>query len=196
MRSSSSGGSMSNVKILYKKSWIKNDFLKNFVNGESIAIIAITKHKQGDRYAFQWKCLSLIFLYLSVNEAAGIHELAIDPLRQALNLGGIFYFAWVIPGAILVSIFVLAYLKFLMSLPAKTRNLFIVAGVIYVGGALGIELVGGAYAYAQGITDLAYSIIVTIEEALEMIGILVFIYALLDYIETYIKSLLIQMDRK
>ena len=161
-----------------------------------LAIIAIIKHKQGDRYAFQWKCLSLIFLYLSVDEAASIHELAIDPLRQALNLGGIFYFAWVIPGAILVGIFVLAYLKFLMSLPAKTRNLFIIAGLTFVGGALGIELVGGAYADAYEQTKLAYSIITTIEEGLEMLGILVFIYALLDYIETFIKSVLIQMDKR
>ena len=161
-----------------------------------IAVIAIMKHKQGDRSAFQWKCLSLIFLYLSVDEAASLHELANAPLKQALNFGGIFYFAWVIPGAILVGIFVIAYFKFLLSLPTKTRNLFIVAGVIYVGGALGIELVGGAYAYENDMKNLAYSIITTIEEGLEMLGILVFIYALLDYIETYIKSLLIQINKR
>ena len=160
-----------------------------------IAVIAIMKHKQGDHYAFQWKCLSLIFLYLSVDEAASLHELANAPLKQSLNFGGIFHFAWVVPGAILVSIFVIAYFKFWLSLPTKTRNLFIVAGVLYVSGALGIEFIGGAYAEVHGLTNLTYSFITTIEEGLEMLGTLVFIYALLDYIETFVKSVLIHINK-
>lgn len=106
--------------------------------GLIIAVIAGVKHKQRDRFAFHWKCLSLIFLYLSIDEAASLHELSVFTLRQLLGAGGFLYFTWVIPGAIFVIIFVLAYLKFLLSLPTKTRNLFVTAGTIFVGGAIGV----------------------------------------------------------
>ena len=58
----------------------------------------------------------------------------------------------------------------------------------YVGGALGMELIKGRHSYLYGQKNLAYGVITTIEESLEMLGIVVFIYALLDYIKTYISE--------
>ncbi len=101
-----------------------------------LALIAAVKRMAGARYLWHWRILSLIFLYLSVDEAACIHEQA-NKLGPALHASGPFHYVWVIPAAILVSIFVLAYLKFLAHLPLKERWLFVIAGAIYVGGALG-----------------------------------------------------------
>jgi hypothetical protein len=81
-----------------------------------------------------------------------------------------------------VAIFVLGYYRFLMLLPRRTRSLFIAAGTIFVGGALGVEAVSGMQASLHGQQNLTYHAIITAEELFEMAGIVVFVYALLDYI--------------
>jgi hypothetical protein len=124
-----------------------------------------------------------IFVH-GVDEAWSIHERLITPVRGLLGDGplGILYFAWVIPGIAVVFVLTLSFLGFLLRLPAKTRFSFLVAATLFIGGALGIELVGGRYAELHGVENLTYSMIATVEESLEMAGVIVFIYALLKYI--------------
>lgn len=153
-----------------------------------IALIAAKQRNQGDRFTRHWQILSFVFLFLSVDELASIHELSVNPLRNALHTGGMLYFAWVIPYSLLLLIFGLNYLKFIAHLPAKTRWLFVLAGGIYVGGALGMELIGGAYASAFDQHNLGFQLLSTIEEVFEMVGVIVFIYALLDYLRSYVQD--------
>ena len=106
-----------------------------------LAIIAFAKKKEDAPYRLHWKALAVIFLFLSLDEASQLHEKMHLPLlyvwsRLIANIWVIFY-------AVFVVIFVLAYLRFLADLPRKTRNLFLVAGAIFVGGALGMELISG-----------------------------------------------------
>jgi hypothetical protein len=67
-------------------------------------------------------------------------------------------------------------------LPARTRRLFLAAGAIFVAGAIGVEAVSGMQASLHGEQNLTYHLVITVEELLEMTGIVIFIYALLDYI--------------
>jgi hypothetical protein len=155
-----------------------------------LGIIASAKKKQGDRYFAHWKALGFIFVFFSLDEILSLHEiLIINDLRKALDLGGIFYFIWVIPGAIFVVVTGLAYLKFLLHLPRKTRDFFLLAGSIYVGGALGMEMVCGYYADGVGQRNLIYGLMASVEEILEMVGVIVFIYALLSYIGSYLEDI-------
>lgn len=158
-----------------------------------LAAIAYSKKIAGDSYRRYWQVLSIIFLYLSLDEIMSLHEKAIEPVRSALNTSGIFYYAWVIPGAILTFICLLGFSRFLVHLPAKIGRLFLIAGSIFVGGALGVELIGGYYADFYNEQSMVYAIIVTIEESLEMLGIVVFVYALLSYINTYMEGLSLQL---
>jgi alkylhydroperoxidase/carboxymuconolactone decarboxylase family protein YurZ len=145
-----------------------------------LATIAWVKKIDSARYAAHWKALSFIFLYLSIDEMLSLHERIMEPLRRA-GFSGFLYHAWVVPGAVLLLIFVLAFLKFLFHLPAKTRHWFIVSGAIYVSGALGVELFGGNYADLHGQENMMYAVLVTIEEFMEMLGIIVFIHTLMSY---------------
>ena len=163
-----------------------------------IAIIAFAKKKEDAPYRLHWKALSIIFLFLSLDEAASLHEMTTKPLRSALNASGFLLYTWVILGAVFVLIFVLAYLRFLADLPRKTRNLFLVAGAIFVGGALGMEMIGGYHrslyigqrVLLSRICNfiLNYHMISVVEELLEMLGIVVFIYALMSYISLHVKN--------
>ncbi|MBE9015932.1 hypothetical protein IQ272_07260 [Chroococcidiopsidales cyanobacterium LEGE 13417] len=147
-----------------------------------LAIISYIKRAE-DTFYTGWKFLSGLFLFLALDEFCSIHETFIIPLRKAFNTSGFLHFAWVIPATILLIIFLLSFLKFIKALPQKTRTLFILAGATYVSGALGMELVSGYYASIHGEETVAYSILTVVEELLEMLGIVVFISALLSYIK-------------
>lgn len=161
-----------------------------------LAGIAYTKKMVGDRHVRYWGALSIIFLFLSLDEAISIHERTASSIRSALNTSGFLYLAWVIPAAIFVLIVFLVFLRFLAALPAKTRRLFLVAGAIYVGGAIGMELLNAPYweFYGSEPQDMAYVTIATIEEFLEMLGIVVFIYALLSYISMHMKGVSLRVN--
>lgn len=59
------------------------------------------------------------------------------------------------------------------------------AAAIYLGGAIGFELVGGQHVELHGEENLTYSVITTIEESLEISGLIFFIWALLKYCEEH-----------
>ncbi len=153
-----------------------------------LAGIGLYKMRASDRYASHWLGLAIIFLYLSVDEAASIHEKTGGPLKAMFNLDGYLSFAWVIPYGTLVVIIGLAYLRFLASLPRGTRYQFILAGTLYIGGGLGVETVGANEYSLNGRNTMMYWNLYTLEESLEMFGIVVFIYSLLSYMSLSIKE--------
>ncbi len=126
-----------------------------------------------------WKGLAVIFFVLSIDETASLHETVNSTLRERFDLGGILYFAWVIPGVVAVALVGLAYLGFVWRLPLQVRWKVVVAGATYLSGVVGMELVGGAWADSRGKENLGYGLITTTEELLEMLGLSLFIYALL-----------------
>jgi hypothetical protein len=152
-------------------------------------IIARDRHHQSDRDAKRWLWLSWIFVYLAIDEAASIHELLIAPMQHLLQIrqGGFLYFAWVVPMGILLLGFVAIYWNFVLRLPRKTRRLFVAAGCIYVGGALGMEMVGGQLLAFHPETHVVgktiFVLVLALEETLELVGLSLLIYALLDFME-------------
>ena len=152
-------------------------------------VIAGQARKCNDPLRRHWAGLGAVFLFLAVDEAAELHGLLSLPLRRLAHTEGPLFFAWVIPYGILTLAFAVAYLRFFWALPRQPRLLLGVAGVVYVVGALGLELVGGAMVSARGGLDAAldywlHAVFYTIEEILEMAGVLIAIYALLQYIAT------------
>lgn len=129
--------------------------------------------------AREWGALALLFVALSADELTGVHERTGPLLRRAFDVS---VYAWVIPAA-LVGLALLPWLlRFLSRLPAPTRRYFMVAGMLFVFGALGIEGLSGIYAEMQGEDNLAYELISSLEEAFEMMGVVVFVAALLDHL--------------
>jgi hypothetical protein len=153
-----------------------------------LVIISSAKKKEGDRFAAHWRILSVIFVLMSMDEAVAIHETLGEKLRLALHTGGFLTFAWVIPAAIFIALLALAYRNFLLDLPAKTSALFVAAGAVYVGGALGLELIEGKYLAVGADLPALLILITTTQETLEIAGLIVFMYALMSYINSQGKS--------
>jgi hypothetical protein len=146
-----------------------------------LTLIAAAKASVKDHFAAQWAGLAVIFIYLSIDEGAAVHEVAADVLQTQLTLTGFLYFGWQIVYVPLVILFAVVYRRFLFHLPPRTRNLFILAAVIYVGGALIVEGISANQWYLDGGQSFEYLVIATIEEFSEMLGVVVLIYALLAY---------------
>ena len=161
-------------------------FLALLFSSLLLSVIAHAKNLDSSPYKQHWKILSFIFLYLSIDEASQLHEKLNHPMRNLLHGTGFLYFTWVVPLAVLVVIFLFSYSKFLFHLPVSTRKLFVAATALYIGGAIGVEMLGGYVAYTTGQENVSYVIVTTLEEFLEMLGIVVFIHALVSYIKTYL----------
>ena len=160
-----------------------------------LSFIAFARKKSNSSYIY-WFGLSLIFLFLSIDEISLIHERLIGPVREFFKTSGLLYYAWVIPYSIALVVFLIAYARFLLKLPKKIMVLFLVSGAIFVSGAIGFELLGGRQAELYGTNNILYSFFYTCEELLEMLGIAIFIYTLLTYIVNKFESITITLTKK
>ncbi|MBI1902127.1 MAG: hypothetical protein HYS13_13585 [Planctomycetia bacterium] len=151
-----------------------------------LAVVAAARQAQRAPFRHHWTGLCILFLLLSADEVAMVHELPIEWLRITLGATGMWHYTWVIPGMAVVALVGLAYLRFVLALPAATRNLFVLAAAVYVGGAIGVEMLSAYQASRHGQENLTYSLIVTVEEFMEMTGIVVFIKALVDYLACHL----------
>lgn len=172
-----------------------------------LAVIAAAKKWRSDRYTLHWTALSVIFLLMSIDEVATVHEASAETVGVVSRFfgyapSGLLYAAWVIPGAIFVFVVLLAYLRFLAHLPKETTRWFLVAGALFVVGALGMEMLSARLSSFYGWENLenmpdkvkmVIAVQTAIEELFEMSGVVVFIYALLSYAGSYVKEVTVQI---
>ncbi len=159
----------------------------------TLALITNTQNAREQGYRRHWLILSLIFLYISMDEISVIHEMTIKPLRYTFDLTGIFHYSWVIPAAVLMAIFLVSYIGFLRHLPASSRNRFIISGLVYVGGAFGTELIIGYHWTTVG-EGISSGMLNVLQESMEMCGSSLFLSSLLRHLEAVSPKFLLSLD--
>ncbi len=136
-------------------------------------------------YSTTWFTLSLIFLYLAIDENISLHEYAgripnkIDDFER---FSGFLYYPWIMPAIVVLGILGFIFFEFIRDLPKSTKRQFLIAAFIYIGGAVGIEAIGANHDMIYGRDNIIYSLIVMAEELCEMVGLAIFINALIKYI--------------
>src|SRR5690606_5665696 len=100
-----------------------------------LLIISLFKAHTHASDRWLWLGLALIFLYLSLDEIVSIHEIAAEWLQTDFTFTGFFAFGWQLAALPFLLLFALLYFRFWLRLPARTRLLFMIAGLVYVGGA-------------------------------------------------------------
>jgi len=143
-----------------------------------------------------WFGLAFIFVFLALDEMLQIHEQLRAPIEALFNTSGLFYFAWFIPYMAITVIIAMTYFKFMMRLPKSILKLFILAGVLYISGAVMMEAISGRNVELQGEKTLTYALMCTFEELLEMSGAVVFLYGLLCYIASGFKNFKLRFKPK
>jgi hypothetical protein len=183
-----------------------------------LAVVAVAKKQRNDRYILHWSVLSIILLLLSLDEVASIHEAIGQQSERLLHSatgftpGGAISFFWVVPGTIFVVIVLVAYLRFLAHLPRSTRRSFLLAGALFVLGALGLEMLSAQISSSsEGIANffgmelglsrhsgsalpkIMIGLQTSVEEMFEMLGLTAFVYALLAYIRSYVEEISVRV---
>ncbi len=148
-------------------------------------IIYIHQNKLQVKKSFYWLVLAVIFVFLSVDESVQVHEEVARILRPSVgeSMNGFLYWAWVVPYSIFVIAAGVFFLRFVLSLPAAIRNLFFIGGAMYISGALLLEFPEGYFYKVYGLDHIYNRILYCIEELFEMGGVVIFIYALLNYMK-------------
>ncbi|MBO6798544.1 hypothetical protein [Maricaulis sp.] len=130
-----------------------------------------------------WVLIAAILLFLAIDEFASIHERVDAALHYYIESGFLPYAAWPLPYAAAAA---LAGWRLLPWLVRQNRRLILallVAGSVYVSGAAGVELIAGEYIATidpdrSGVVDLKRDLLATVEESLEMMGLMLMFWAL------------------
>lgn len=120
-----------------------------------------------------WAALASVFCFLSLDEAAQIHEkLDTDMIWGSMETSGFLAWPWVILYGGIVTVFLLAFGRFWWRLPAGVRTAYAVSAALYVGAALGFEMLEANEATTGGSREsTTFYLLVTFEELLEMLAI-------------------------
>ena len=132
---------------------------------------------RGAPWRRHWWAVAGVLAWASFDEAAELHE----HLGGHLDTGGVLYFDWVIVAAAIVVALAIGFLPFVRALPATTRRRLIVAGAVYLGGALLMELPLGWWTERAGSDGLGYALIDWVEETMELAGASLVLVALVDH---------------
>jgi hypothetical protein len=114
---------------------------------------------------------------LSLDEVAALHELANTFMTVE----------WTIPGALVALAIGALYVPFLQRLPAVFRNRFLFAGFVFLSGALVVEHLTGPDYFKYSMESMPYVLMSSLEEGLEMYGVVLWIRALLLYMEERVR---------
>ncbi|MEK6481252.1 hypothetical protein WJR50_27160 [Catalinimonas sp. 4WD22] len=147
--------------------------------GLIVLLISLCNDKKNKFYK-HWFFISFLFFFLGTDELASIHERVGRYTSIFLGventIGG---FIWVLPFSIFLLILAYFYLPFLLHLPYKYKKLLIIASIVFVGGGMVMESIGSTLV---GVSDY-YPLEYIIEETMEMLGVIIFLYAFFKYLK-------------
>ena len=126
-----------------------------------------------------WASLALVALACSIDEIAQIHEMTSSiPGRFGVDF---IVYDWVPFGIAAFAVVGLFFLRFLLRLPRYIGATIVLAGAIFVGGAIGWESVGSLIGHGplwRFNTDNGWTFVIAAEEFMEMTGVILLIVAL------------------
>lgn len=146
-----------------------------FSSGLILYSMSIYKRSSMSKY---YKVLAIIFVFLSLDEVSSIHEDISMYVGNYLHASGIFFFAWAILAMPLLAVLVIWLIPFLKKLPKQISIAMVLAGAMYVFGAVVLEMIGGKYAEQFFQHNLTFNTLSTFEEALELTGSTLFLSTL------------------
>ena len=144
---------------------------------------ALTYSKEEKKVRNFWFFVSVILMYLSIDEISILHERVRMPSNIEISFGALTlpaHFVWVIPGIVAVLIVGSLIIKPLFMIDKATRMRLFLAGFIYVAGAIGCEIIGASIWETSGkFRTLSYSLIAGVEELGEITGCIICLRAIL-----------------
>ena len=133
-----------------------------------------------------WFLLALLLAAMSYDEIFELHERFANVAVQREDHIDILRLSWALPGLGFAALIFLSAIGFLRRLEREIRHLVLLSGGVFVIGAIGFELleeIRGLAVVGPRRLDPLFVIVMTLQETLELLGISLFIYALLRHVE-------------
>lgn len=135
------------------------------------------RHLQIPR-AMPWALCAGLFVFLALDELFSFHEKLNKPLAAVVDTSGYLHFAWVVVYLPLAGLVAAVVLPSWRGLTRPAREWVALAGVLYLTGAGGFEMLGAKQAVAGG--GLTYDLLASLEELLEMTGMILLLKGLIE----------------
>lgn len=146
-----------------------------------------------------WRILAAGFLFMSVDEFADLRHIVAAAVKAVSGSGfeavPLLTVAWTVPVAALLVVLAIYFIPFLLRLKKVYTINFALAGAAFVFASMGIETIQGYHvAQTKGVRDVAFMLMVTLEETLEIFSILYFQYFLLRYMNEYHRKVFVRLN--
>lgn len=131
--------------------------------------------------------------FLGVEVLLNVHGLLIEPIRKSLGISRRFFFVYGLGLLILLFVFIPVWRQ----LNKNVKQWFALSASTFLIGAIGFDIIGDVYFKSIGWReDIIYGALYTIEESLEMAGLIMFIYSLLLLLQREINGVSIVISDK
>lgn len=145
----------------------------------------VAKNKHGRRKRYTWYVVALVFIGISIDEVAALHELLLQGLHILANFGegqGLLNNAWLIMLPLIIIGVIFCIRELHKNLPKNTSQQLVTALFVYLFGALVVEFLSIPFDKSLLIYNIG---MVVVEETLEMFGIWLAIRAIMVHISNH-----------
>ena len=124
-----------------------------------------------------WTVHAAVLLACSIDESVSFHETLITVFAWMRDYSVLLYFPWVLFGGTFCLFYGLFILRLLSGIGREHFVRFAASGIVFVAGALVMEVVGGAIGAHYGERSLAYALGTSTEDILETLGAFLYLRA-------------------
>jgi hypothetical protein len=137
------------------------------------------------RLRWIWGSIASLSVIMSLDEAASLHEHSLQTLHVYVFKEAaptVMQNAWLLVLPIVLALAIASGYVLYNYFPRRTAKLFILGGVIFLTGAVAVDLLSTA------VSEESFAhqgVMVGVEESLELVGATIILYAIVDYIERF-----------
>ena len=157
--------------------------LLSIVNFVVLLFIVRSKSHSRSENMF-WFTLALTFFLFTLDEAFYIHQhfkMSTFGRIASYDRASWSHYLWVIPYAVVFGSLILVMIKYAGFIDARIRRELIVAAIVFLSGAVGMEALGTYYAVLHPRGDIYLFLIKSVEGTLQMSGAVMFLNVFLKH---------------
>lgn len=159
--------------------------LGTWLNSSLLAVAALAaagcalalRRRDPRRSWLAWCGIAFVLCAASIDEIVQLHESGNQFVARLFPTAESLPWPWVLAGSAAVIVVAAGLGPLVWRLAAPVRTWLLVAAVLYVGGALGVEMLSAPIYPGEGVPHLGYDVLNAAEEGLEMIGVVAVIRA-------------------
>ncbi len=153
------------------------------LGASALAALTAQRSRSGGLMKRGWWIIAAALALMALDEFASIHERIDAAMRFYLGTDNLPYAAWPIPYLLIIALAGSMLWRWFFALERQMAAGLVIAGLVYLSGAVGVELIAGEYIAEidpnhLGLPDRTRDLFATLEETAEMCGLILLVRTL------------------